>query len=357
MNEKRSTIVGLFVLVGAALLGVMIFWFGQVAFLIRGGYVVHGHLPSAVGVRAGKRVHMDGIDCGEVQNVRTSQPQKAGVWVDMHINRGMLIPTDAAFVAQQSTIGDLYLDFQTTLKKPPEAAPAPPAPPPAPPSFMPTDGTAYIEGRVVAPSLLPEELVADVRKGLSTLKALEPVAANIQKLTEPRTLKDVEAGQPRNVCTMIEQFEITGKKLQDQLDKKDSSFNTLLADADLSAKKLQETLDAAKKTLAAADETFKKLGAKTDTLADDLTKGAGDARDLIKKLDKAVEGATATMNAVNRTFENINKGQGTLGKLATDDELHRALTTLLEDLQSVADNADRLIIMWRKEGFMAKEGK
>jgi ABC-type transporter Mla subunit MlaD len=350
MNEKRSIIVGLFVLVGAALLGVMIFWFGQVAFLIRGGYVVHGHLPSAVGVRAGKRVHMDGIDCGEVQNVRTSQPQKAGVWVDMHINRGILIPTDAAFVAQQSTIGDLYLDFQTTLKKPPEAAPAPP-------SSLPTDGTAYIEGHVVAPSLLPEELVADVRKGLSTLKALEPVAANIQKLTEPRTLKDVEAGQPRNLWTMIEQFEVTGKTLQDQLDKKDSSFNTLLAEADISAKKLQETLDAAKKTLAAADETFKKLGAKTDTLADDLAKSTGDARDLIKKLDKAVEGATTTMNTVNRTFENINKGQGTLGKLATDDELHRALTTLLEDLQSVADNADRLIIMWRKEGITAKEGK
>jgi phospholipid/cholesterol/gamma-HCH transport system substrate-binding protein len=396
MYEKRSIIVGVFVLVGGVLLAVMIFWFGQVAFFIRGGYIVHGHLPSAVGVRAGKRVHMDGIDCGEVQDVRTSQPRRPGVWVDMHISPGVSIPADAAFVAQQSTIGDLYLDFQTPVKQAPEALmqaaeqlgvqfrkdrfglwhilPSEEQwPPPAwqfnivsqpfwggnpiPPLTLSTDGTARVVGRVVAPSLLPEELVADVRKGLSTLKALEPVAVNIQKLTEPRTLKDVEAGQPRNFCTMIEQFEVTGRLLQAQLDQKDSNLNKLLVDADLSAQKLQEALDTTKKTLAAAESTLKTVGAKTGEVADRLGKTADKADDVMGRLGKAVDGATATMNSINQTFEKINKGEGTLGKLATDPELYRALTTLLENLQDVADNADRVLTLWREQGIFAKEGK
>jgi len=397
MYEKRSIIVGVFVLVGGVLLAVMIFWFGQVAFFIRGGYIVHGHLPSAVGVRPGKRVHMDGIDCGEVQEVRTSQPQRPGVWVDMHVNPGVFIPADAAFVAQQSTIGDLYLDFQTPVRQPPEAlmqaaeqfgvqfrkdrfglwhilASDEQWPPPAwqfntvsrpfwngnpiPPLTLPTDGTARMTGRIVAPSLLPEELVADVRKGLSTLKALEPVAVNIQKLTDPRTLKDVAAGQPGNFCTMIEQFQVTGKLLQDQLDQKDSNLNKLLIDADVSAQKLQEALDTTKKTLAAAEATLKTVGAKTGEVADRLGKTADKADDVMGKLGKAVDGATATMNSINQTFEKINKGEGTLGKLATDPELYRALTTLLENLQDVADNADRVLTVWRKQGILfGKEGK
>jgi ABC-type transporter Mla subunit MlaD len=416
MNSQRSLIVGVFVLAGLVLLGVMIYWFGQMALYIRGGYMVHGHLPSAVGVREGKRVHMDGIDIGEVRDARTSQPQRPGVWCDMHVNPGVLIPSDADFVAQQSTIGDLYLDFQTVAKKTPEMllkaaeqmnlkfrkdqfglwharAAEPLWPPPAwqfnivgrplwntnlPPLYLPTDNTARIDGRIVAPSLLPEELVADVRKGLSTLKALEPMAVNIQKLTEPRTLKEAEAGQPRNLWTMIEQFELTARDLQAQLNTKDSRFNQLLADADLSAKKLQETLDKAQKTLDAADAAFKKIGGKTDALADNLSKTSDDARELVKKLDKAVEDATATMKTVNQTFddlnkgqgplgklassagqtfENINKGQGTLGKLATNDELYRALTTLMENLKQVADNTDRLMTLWREKGLLAKEGK
>jgi len=392
MQEKRSVIVGLFVLAGAALLGLMIWWFGQVAYYLRGGYVVQGHLPSAVGVRAGKRVHMDGIDIGEVQDIRTSQPQKPGVWVDMHINHGVEIPADIAFIAQQSTIGDLYLDFQTTPKKPLEAMiaaealhlkfrrdrfrlwhaapseeewPGPPWQfniiyepfwnPNPPPPHLPIDRTARVVGRIVAPSLLPEELVADVRKGLSTLKALEPVAINIEKYTRPPAEKPGQT--PGNLWTMTDQFQTTARLLQDQLEQKDSNLNRLLVDADVSAKKFQETLDKAEKTLANADEAIKKFGAKTDTLADRLIETTDKADDVFGKLDKAVASATTTMNTMKQTFENINKGQGTLGKLATDEQLYRALTTLLENLQDVADNADRLMTLWRKQGITGKEGK
>jgi hypothetical protein len=395
MSDTKSIIVGLFVVVGAVLLAVMIMWFGQVALFIRGGYFVTGHLPSAVGVRDGKRVHMDGIDVGEVTNVRTSQPDKPGVWVEMHINPHVEIPADADFVAQQSTIGDLYLDFQTTPKRPLDgAALAPgqlhlafrrdafglwhvaeepkPWPPPAwqfnivsqpfwspnlPPLFLPTDGQARVGGRIVAPSLLPEELVADVRKGLSTLNDLRPMAANIQRLTEPRTLADLKQGKQRNLWTMTEQFEVTAKTLQDQMESKDSNLNQLLANANVSVKELREAIALAKDTLKTADTTFKDVGKKADALATSLNDDAKKAADLMARIEKAVDGATATMKSLQATFDNVNAGKGTLGKLATDDDLYRALTTLIENLKTVADDTDRLMTMWRQQGIFAKEGK
>jgi ABC-type transporter Mla subunit MlaD len=342
----RSFIVGTFVLAGLVLLGLMIYWFGQVAFYFRGGYIVHGHLPSAVGVREGKRVHMDGIDIGDVRDVHTSQPERPGVWVDMHINPGFLIPTYAEFVAQQSTIGDLYLDFQTSAKKPPAVT-------------LYLKPKARVDGRVVAPTLLPEELVADVRKGLSTLKALEPVAANIQKLTEPPPLKPGEETYQRNLWSALNEFQEASAELRNQLHENDSNFNKLLRNANSSAQDLSETLRKAQETLAEATTTFKELRGRADLLADKLTDDADKVAETLAKLDKAVDQATETMTSINRTFDDINRGQGTLGKLATDDELYRALTTLMENLNVVADNANRLLTLWRQKGILAnpKEGK
>jgi ABC-type transporter Mla subunit MlaD len=165
----------------------------------------------------------------------------------------------------------------------------------------------------------------------------------------------VQAEQPRE--EPLEQFEVTGKLLQAQLDQKDSNLNKLLIDADLSAQKLQEALDTTKKTLAAAEATLKTVGAKTGEVADRLGKTADKADDVMGRLGKAVDGATTTMNSINQTFEKINKGEGTLGRLAADPELYRALTTLLENLQDVADNADRVMTLWRQQGIFAKEGK
>ena len=69
MNDRKHVVVGLFVLGGFVLLGILIIWFEGVSHLVRGGYVVRGHLPSAKGVRAGKRVHLDGIEIGDVTDI------------------------------------------------------------------------------------------------------------------------------------------------------------------------------------------------------------------------------------------------------------------------------------------------
>jgi ABC-type transporter Mla subunit MlaD len=107
-----------------------------------------------------------------------------------------------------------------------------------------------------------------------------------------------------------------------------------------------------------AKDTVERINAILDDNRENLKTAIANADDALASLGKAVDGATTTMNSVNQTFEKINKGEGTLGKLATDPELYRALTTLLENLQDVADNADRVLTVWRKQGILfGKEGK
>ncbi len=369
MNERKNVVVGLFVLGGAILLGAMIVKFKAVGIFFRSGYTVKGYLPSARDIHEGKRVHMDGIDIGCVRDV-TPSPHRLGVWVDMRVNTGVEIPNEAVFVAQQGTTGDLYLDFRTTAK---------------PTGYLLTNGTAEVEGRIKAPELLPEELVTnltelaeprtlkDVRekgmhpnlstameqlqitaenvaaftkppegwniehRNLWTLAAeLQTAAANLKEFAEPRTLQDLKKDKnlKKNLWTLLEKVDAVIAHTRDQLENPESDLGQIMKNARQSAEKFNKTLDKADKTVERADKAFTSLqdaGGAVKKAADDIRK------DL--KAFLAGEG----------------KAQGTIPKLIKDDELHRALVTLIENLNSTLDNVKRTLDLFRKEGLGAKE--
>jgi len=345
VNDRKHVVVGLFVLAGLILLGLMIVWFEGVSDLIRGGYAVQAHLDSALGVRGGKRVHMDGIEIGDVLSVTSSQPAEPGVWVHLRIDPEVRIPNNARFVARQSVTGDLYLDFLTGEK---------------PEGHLPADGSAHVRGRLAAPSLVPEDLMSDFRLAMQQFKNLDVILANIQELTEPRTLDDVDAGKRKNLWTAIAEFQTATRTVRDELARPDSRLGRLLTQAAAAAEELRTTLARARTTLDQADKAiatvsdtgkaFAETGKKAEAL---LAKG--DA--LLAQLAKDADAANTLLANLNGAVTDLRDGKGTAGKLLTDDELHRALVTLVENLRQMTDNADRLITMWRKEGVLSKEGK
>jgi ABC-type transporter Mla subunit MlaD len=338
MNNRKQIVVGLFVIVGLVLLGTMIVWFEGVAFLIRGGYIVTAHMDNAIGIREGKRVNVDGIEVGEVRSVASSQPGQEGVWIVMRIKTGVEVPANSIFVAQQTTIGDVYMDFQTQGKVK---------------GFLPTDGTAHVEGISKTPSILPEGLMKDFQTAMAQLKGLDRLVSNMTELTQPRTLKDVAAGKPKNLWTTLEQFDETAKTLQDALADPKSEFNQLLITARGTADELRTTMAKAASAFEKADKalvTLDTTGAKAVQLMD---KG----NTLADALTKDSEKLATTLDNVNGLVSDVRAGKGTMGKLFSSDEMHRALTTLIENLQTMTDNTNRLIVMWREEGVFSKEKK
>lgn len=338
MDDRKHIVVGLFVLGGLVLLGVLVIWFEGVAGLIQERYLIKGHLQSGRGARVGKRVHKDGMEVGEVVDLTSSLPERPGVWVHMRINQDVEIPAEATFVAQQNLTGDVFLDFQTEVLST---------------DHLPKDGSATLEGVIRIPCLLPEDVLVAVREGITALKSLDPLsedlmklAGNLTQLTEPRGLDEVAAGKPANLSSAVKQFQATAKALREQIQEPESDFRRLLVAARESTGELNKTLADARQTFATVRETadvYKEAGAKVKALADQLKKDADQAGELIASANALVEG--------------VRQGKGTLGKLVADEELHRTLTTLIENLNSLTENTDRLVTLWREEGVLAKENK
>jgi len=345
VNDRKHIVVGLFVLGGLILLGTLIVWFEGVSHLIRGGYEVRGHLPTAKGIRIGKRVHLDGIEIGDVSDVTSSQPDQAGVWVHMRINPEVRIPRRAEFVAQQTMAGDVYLDFHS----PDETT-----------AYRPTDGTARAAGRIKPPSLLPEKVMKQFFKAMEKFERLDVLLDNVQQLTRPP--EGVAPAERKNLWTLIAQVQETAGTLDRQLKGKetDKGLGRLLARAGDAAEELQKTLKKAQTTLKGADKALKTVGEAGKTVTGLGKKGEallakGDA--LIAKLDKTADAADKLLAGLDAAVTDARKGKGTVGKLMTDDELHRALVALVRNLRQMTDNANRLLTMWRKEGILSKEGK
>jgi len=347
VNDKKHIVVGLFVLVGALLLGTMIVWFEGVAIFVRGGYVVKVHLDSAVGIRAGKRVHLDGIEVGEVAGVRTAEPERRGVWLELRLSPGTQVPKNARFVAQQSaTGGDAFMDFRTA-----EASK----------DILPQNGSASVDGAIIPPALLPPELVE-----------------NFSDLIMPRSLEEVKDGKRANLSSALAQVQLTSKAIQDEFQQPESSFRVFLGKASTSTEELNKTLKTIQDTLTkpdsdlnmllaesrkmvkGVDETLTTVRATADTYTKagvSLMQTSDEAKKALAQFTKDAEDIDVLAKNFNTVIADIQKGKGTLGKLASSDELHRQLVNLVENLQKMTDNTNRLITLWREQGVWSKEGK
>ena len=77
----------------------------------------------------------------------------------------------------------------------------------------------------------------------------------------------------------------------------------------------------------------------------------------LDKLSKDADNLNATLDNANAVLTDIRQGKGTLGQLAANDQLHRELVDLVENLRAMTDNVNRLVTMWREQGLLSKEGK
>ena len=146
---------------------------------------------------------------------------------------------------------------------------------------------------------------------MDQLKGLTPVLANLKELTEPRTLEEVKAGKRKNLWTTLEQFDTTAKSVQDVLDKPDSQFNQLLAEARKAATDLRTVLDKAGKTVNNVDKSL----ASIDDAGKSIKHVGDDATVFLDKLAKDADKLNATLDNANGLLTDVRQGKGTMGQL------------------------------------------
>jgi ABC-type transporter Mla subunit MlaD len=340
MSNTKYFIVGLFVAGGLILLAVLIVWFEGVAQVLRGGYEVRAHLRNSGGIRPGRRVHRDGLVVGQVADIESSLPTKPGVWLVMQVYEDERIPSDADFFAEWGAMGDVFLDFRTPEQPSGE--------------HLPTDGTAVVRNVVVRPySFLPEGIMEEVTgltEGTDDFKAL---MKNLRELTEPRTSEDVANGQPANLSATLDQLAEAGRALKAFVE--DPETRKLITAARTSAEELSTTLAKARESMTAIETEIASTGTATRETLAAARETADKADEMIARFSRDAEKAEQLVDRLTTIADDLKAGKGTAGKLLTEPELHDALLTLVENLGSMAEEAERLMALWREEGILAKD--
>ena len=282
--------------IGAALvLAFAVFYFGQRFFrdlpIFAGTHTYSTIAQDAAGIIPGNAVRVNGVYVGSVTDVRIAG---GAAHVFFTVGSDLRLPHGTtAILGGFAFVGDVRLDL--VLGSP--------------------DTTYHSPGDII-PERPDEGLLSDLSSAAPTLLAqLDSLLAH--------TGNSVEAARGL-------------------LGDPSSDLRRSIRAIGMSAESLQALLDAESASLSAALEDVRALaGALTALAEDSLTHTVAGVNAVISQLQGNLAMLKQTTLALNRFLEGINSGQGTFGKLATDEALYNnvnkavaALHRVLEDIEN-----------------------
>ena len=310
MNNMSQTIrVGLFFLLGCALAWITFESLNGGSLFKREGYSLVAGFANLKGLKAGDEVRMAGVKVGAVELTRLAGNRVEAV---LAIEPGVQIPTDAvASVEQSSLLGSNYLGV----------------------TFGTPGGPLLKDGDEIQTKATVD--MSEVISQLGNLGSkLEQVIGEIGKTMGAggengglfqRVDKLVSENGPKLTETIANLQDITAK-----IKGGEGTFGKLVNDS-----KLHDDLLAGVSEIkqAAADaRTF--MGDAKGIVAD--VKGGKGALGVLLYDEPTAASLKVSVNNLKEVSEKLNSGQGTLGKLISDDSLYN-------DVQSTMKKADRMI--------------
>lgn len=315
MTMTTETRVGIFFLVGIAILGLITFKVENLSEVFKRKYEMYTRFPHASGMNVGDAVAVAGVKVGEIKEVRL---ERDSVLIVLSVGARTQIRRGAtATIAWGGLLGNRYIDI--TLGDPNE--PFLPAG-----SDIPTvpgvELTQVIKKVDAAASQLQEML-----KGSEAGPKLSKLIDNLLKISED--IRD----QKGTVGKLIGSDELYKKAMDiaDDLKGTAARLNKLVADNDKRISNIIENMDAAAPDLRASIATIRKI-------AEQVDKGNGLLPQLLRdeQMYKDFKSALARVNSITDRVEEIAKrvqeGKGLFYKLTQDEEFAKKFDTMSNDL-------------------------
>ena len=285
--------VGLFVLVGLGVLAVGIFYVTG-AGVFGPKYHLKTYLAEVSGLAAGAPVRLDGVNVGNVEQIKLV-PREHGkvpdrmhnIEIDMRLDRHFendILTDSTATLVTEGLLGNRYVNIQRGYT-----------------------GVALKDGQIVPGT--EEKAIKEVVERSSDL------LGNLQALTVD--VQDLIAGVKKGRGNL-------GKLLTDE--QAYNNLNSLLANGNKMISNIREGQGSIGK-LVASDEMYTKVGAAVDNANSIM----GDVRAQKGTLGKLLydttlyDQAKETIGNANGMIGDVRSGKGSLGKLATDDALYNKL--------------------------------
>ncbi len=318
-QRRRDVIVGIFVIVGLAALGWMIFKFGDLPTAVTRmrSFQVHVQFPSAPGVQKDTPVRFAGYQIGRVTHVappavrkdrNTNQSYHQSL-VTLSINKRYTdIPCNVEVKLMTRGLGSSYIE----LKVDPDKLPAPLMDPNDPNSCYLSQGMLLQGSTGMTSEFFPEES----QEKLS--KLVEDIGAFI------RNANDI-IGDPNNK----ENFNATMARVTEAA----GEVPAAIRQATEMMKALEKTLEEFRVLAMTGTETLRSTDAKAERLVASMVNTSSELGRAAAQLRLALE--------------KVNRGQGTAGRFINDGRLYEhlletstQLNILLKDFKELLDKVN-----------------
>jgi phospholipid/cholesterol/gamma-HCH transport system substrate-binding protein len=296
--------VGITVVVASITLMVLIFLMNQTGGMFTRKITIRSYFDNASGLRPGAPVRLQGVDVGNVTNIRVV-PNKplTPVEVTMKVSTRYVASLRKDSVTSLETagvLGETYLEIESGQAKGPQVQ----------------------EGDVLATREHPD-FQDVVRASQSTLQNMDALLKRLDRI-----VAFVESGQG-SIGKLI--YDPT---LYNRLNTTLNEFQDIVADVSQGKGSLGK--------LVASDELYQKANTTVDKLngvIDELQQGKGTAGKFLKD-PTLYNNANDTVANIKKFTEDVNAGKGALGKLTRDEQLAARLKDTIEKLSIISDRLE-----------------
>ncbi|KMY67001.1 hypothetical protein AAU61_13695 [Desulfocarbo indianensis] len=324
--------VGIFVLVGIAVLAYMTIRLGEFKFGEPEGYQIWAVFDHATGLKTGAPVEMAGIQVGKVERIGLYEHRAR---VAMRIAAAVVLPADSeAFIRTRGVLGDKYISLE---------AGSPGAPPLK-------DGQQLVKAKV--PTDLDE-----------VMAKIGSIAQDVKDLTG--SLK-VSLGSPesqRNISESLANIKEITAALKGVVGDNQKRLNNVIVNLESFSRDMSQLSGDNKQALQETIQNFRAISGQLDrtigaltSVAEKIDHGQGTIGALVNERE-TIDNLNQTLASLKEVSRKINEGKGTLGKLVNDDTTVTKIDEALTGINDYLGRADawRTYIDYRGEYLMHDE--
>jgi phospholipid/cholesterol/gamma-HCH transport system substrate-binding protein len=318
--------VGVVVLAAALITAFLVARFGDLPIPGGGTYTIYVRFPRAPGVTQGSPVRMSGVQIGRVTSLELLQPTGVRVVAEIDRNRTIL-DSDACWITSASVLGDAVIEFVPPDRIPPGAQPL-------------DNGTEIINGRV---AVNPLEALTSLEPSLQLAKVAVRDAGS-EVATTARNLNNTISNNQDQLPRLAQKTE----RALDQFGTAMTNINSIFDDP-MMREDLRQSLRILPQTIRNADATLNKANSAFDSMKEasdratrnlsNLERFTGPLGERGPQLVDNLDGSLANVNELLEqlvTFtDNLNRREGTLGRLLNDPALYLRLERTLTNAEDV----------------------
>ena len=316
MTRKNEILVGAFVLVAAGLIVTGALWlsgsgFGERDRELTASFQTVGQL------KPGNQVTLRGVSVGKVEQIGLS-PDGRAVEVSLRVRSDVGLPENPVAILQPSS---MFGEWQAVL------VPAAERP------DVQADSLDLPPGRIPGITLAAFSEISESSR---------EIAENLQGLTE-RFQVAFNENTARDLARAITNFSAASDELVSMMERQREEFGDFTAD-------LAEAGDAVRGAAADLDSVVSRLASATeqgelDAIFDNVREASASMREVsrglegtVGDLDRGIARADSALVEVEALLASVNRGEGSLGRLATDQVLYENTAAALGELRALLED-------------------